>query len=78
MSSLCRVASRLACWNPAMTFVYVSGAGTDSSERGRSMWARVKGATESALLRLSFKAAYMLGSSRFSGEGGLDLQEEIG
>jgi hypothetical protein len=42
-----------------MTFVYVSGAGTDSSERGRSMWARVKGATENALLRLPFKAAYM-------------------
>jgi len=42
-----------------MIFVYVSGAGTDSSERGRSMWARVKGATENALLRLPFKAAYM-------------------
>jgi hypothetical protein len=42
-----------------MTFVYVSGAGTDSSERGRSMWARVKGATENALLLLPFKAAYM-------------------
>jgi hypothetical protein len=42
-----------------MTFVYVSGAGTDSSERGRSMWARVKGKTENALLRLPFKGAYM-------------------
>jgi len=42
-----------------MTFVYVSGAGTDSSERGRSMWARVKGETENALLRMGFKAAYM-------------------
>ena len=42
-----------------MTFVYVSGAGTDSSERGRMMWARVKGKTENALLRLPFKAAYM-------------------
>ena len=39
--------------NPQMTFVYVSGAGTDSSEKGRSMWARVKGKTENALLRLS-------------------------
>jgi uncharacterized protein YbjT (DUF2867 family) len=46
--------------NPAMTFVYVSGTGTDSSERGRVMWARVKGKTENALLRLPFKAAYML------------------
>src|SRR5215472_4908903 len=45
--------------NPQMTLVYVSGAGTDSSERGRSMWARVKGKTENALLRLPFQAAYM-------------------
>ncbi|MBT2323467.1 NAD-dependent epimerase/dehydratase family protein [Variovorax paradoxus] len=45
--------------NPQMNFVYVSGAGTDSSERGPSMWARVKGATENALMRLPFKAAYM-------------------
>jgi hypothetical protein len=42
-----------------MTFIYVSGAGTDSSEKGRVMWARVKGKTENALLRLPFKAAYM-------------------
>jgi len=42
-----------------MTFIYVSGAGTDSSERGRVMWARVKGATENALLGMGFKAAYM-------------------
>lgn len=45
--------------NPGMTFIYVSGAGTDSTERGRSMWARVKGETENALLRMPFKAAYM-------------------
>jgi len=45
--------------NPQMTFIYVSGAGTDSSERGRLMWARIKGRTENALLRLPFKAAYM-------------------
>jgi hypothetical protein len=42
-----------------MTFLYVSGAGTDSSEKGRTMWARVKGKTENALLRLPSKAAYM-------------------
>ncbi len=42
-----------------MTFVYVSGAGTDSTERGPTMWARVKGATENALMRLPFRAAYM-------------------
>jgi uncharacterized protein YbjT (DUF2867 family) len=45
--------------NPGMTFIYVSGTGTDSTERGRTMWARVKGATENALLRLPLKAAYM-------------------
>jgi uncharacterized protein YbjT (DUF2867 family) len=50
------VATTLARLNPEMTFVYVSGAGTDASERGRSMWARVKGETENALLRLPFKA----------------------
>ncbi|HEV3036242.1 MAG TPA: NAD-dependent epimerase/dehydratase family protein [Candidatus Angelobacter sp.] len=49
----------LARLNPRMTFVYVSGAGTDTSERGRIMWARVKGKTENALLQLSFAAAYM-------------------
>jgi uncharacterized protein YbjT (DUF2867 family) len=53
------VAQLLAGQNPNMTFIYVSGTGTDSSERGRSMWARVKGETENALLRLPFKAAYM-------------------
>ena len=42
-----------------MTFIYVSGTGTDSTEHGRSMWARVKGQTENALLRLPFKAAVM-------------------
>jgi uncharacterized protein YbjT (DUF2867 family) len=52
-------AGTLAKLNPGLTFVYVTGTGTDSSERGRSMWARVKGATENALLRLPLKAAYM-------------------
>src|SRR5580658_6218149 len=50
--TLCRL-------NPGMKFLYVSGAGTDSTERGKSMWARVKGKTENALLRLPFAAAYM-------------------
>jgi uncharacterized protein YbjT (DUF2867 family) len=45
--------------SPGMTFVYVSGTGTDSTEKGGSMWARVKGETENALLKLPFKAAYM-------------------
>jgi uncharacterized protein YbjT (DUF2867 family) len=48
--------------NPEMVFIYVSGAGTDSSEQGRVMWARLKGRTENALLRLPFKVAYMFRS----------------
>lgn len=52
------VAQLLATQNPAMTFCYVSGAGTDSTEQGRLAWARVKGATENALMRL-FSNAYM-------------------
>jgi hypothetical protein len=52
------VGQLLARLNPEMTFCYVTGAGTDSSEQGRTMWARVKGATENALMRL-FPRAYM-------------------
>jgi uncharacterized protein YbjT (DUF2867 family) len=52
------VAQLLAKLNPVMTFCYVTGAGTDSSEQGSVAWARVKGATENALMRL-FKQAYM-------------------
>lgn len=52
-------AETLVKLNPGMTFVYVSGAGTDSTEQGRVMWARVKGKTENALLRLPFKAVYL-------------------
>ncbi len=51
-----RVLARL---NPGMVFTYVSGAGTDSTEQGRSMWARVKGRTENALLRLPFAGVYL-------------------
>ena len=52
-------AEALLAVNPQLTFCYVTGVGTDSTERGGSMWARVKGATENALLRLPFKAAFM-------------------
>jgi uncharacterized protein YbjT (DUF2867 family) len=51
-------AATLARLNPGMAFVYVSGQGTDSTEHGRMMWARVKGRTENALLRL-FERSYM-------------------
>jgi uncharacterized protein YbjT (DUF2867 family) len=53
------VGEPLARLNPGMTFVFVSGAGTDSTERGPRMWARVKGASENAILKMPFKAAYM-------------------
>lgn len=53
------VAELLARTSPDMSFIYVSGAGTDSSEKGSSMWARVKGETENALMKLPFKASYM-------------------
>jgi uncharacterized protein YbjT (DUF2867 family) len=52
------VAQLLIKLNPEMTFCHVTGAGTDTSERGRIAWARVKGATENALMRL-FKQSYM-------------------
>lgn len=54
-----KVASLLARLNSEMTFVYVSGAGTDSSEQGRSMWARVKGKTENDLQKLAFRSVYL-------------------
>jgi len=52
-------AQTLARLNPQMTFVYVSGAGADSSEAGKTMWARVRGRTENALRSLPFKAVYL-------------------
>jgi uncharacterized protein YbjT (DUF2867 family) len=53
------VAGTLARIAPAMSFAYVSGAGTDSSEHGRSMWARVKGKTENDLLKLPFSRVFL-------------------
>jgi uncharacterized protein YbjT (DUF2867 family) len=52
-------AKTLSRLNPGMTFIYVSAAGADSSEHGRTMWARIKGKTENALMRLPFKAVYV-------------------
>lgn len=51
-------ATTLAALNPDMTFCYISGAGTDSSAKGRTMWARVKGKTENDLMKLPFKKVY--------------------
>jgi uncharacterized protein YbjT (DUF2867 family) len=52
-------ARALLAASPGITFEYISGQGTDSSAKGRVMWARVKGETENALLQMPFKAAYM-------------------
>ena len=52
-------AKTLAALNPGMTFCYVSGSGTDSTEKGRLMWARIKGKTENELSKLPFKDACM-------------------
>lgn len=53
------VAEKLLSVNKGVTFCYVSGAGTDSSENGKQMWARVKGKTENDLMKLPFIRAYM-------------------
>ncbi len=53
------LADTLAKLNPDMVFCYVSGVGTDTTEKGKVMWARVKGKTENYLLHLGFKKAYM-------------------
>ncbi|MGD1046880.1 MAG: NAD-dependent epimerase/dehydratase family protein [Bacteroidota bacterium] len=54
-----QAATALAKLNPDMTFCYVSGTGTDSSEHGKMMWARVKGKTENDLKKLPFKSVYL-------------------
>jgi hypothetical protein len=51
-------AKTLSRLNPGMTFCYISGTGTDSSEHGRLMWARVKGKTENDLKKLPFKSVF--------------------
>lgn len=53
-----KIAAALLKHNPDMTFIYVSAKGTDRSEKGRTMWARVKGRTENDLLQLGFKQTY--------------------
>ncbi len=52
-------ASTLVKLNSGMQFCYISGAGTDSSEKGRQMWARVKGKTENDLMKLAFKRVFL-------------------
>lgn len=64
-------AQALARQNLSMTFIYVSGAGTDSSGQGATMWARVKGQTENAIFQLPFKAAYAFRPAYIQPLGGI-------
>ena len=64
-------AQTLARLNPGMTFIYVSGAGTDSTGRGSTMWARVKGQTENAIFELPFKASYAFRPAYIQPLGGI-------
>lgn len=64
-------ARALLAVNPDMTFCYVSGAGTDGTEKGRTMWARVKGKTENALAALGFRRAYMFRPGYIQPLGGI-------
>jgi uncharacterized protein YbjT (DUF2867 family) len=64
-------ADMLVKLNPDLVFCYISGAGTDSTEKGKVMWARVKGKTENYLLHLGFKKAYMFRPSLITPTKGL-------
>jgi uncharacterized protein YbjT (DUF2867 family) len=72
-----KVAATLSQLNRNMTFLYVSGAGTDNTERGRRMWARVKGKTENALLGMPFKAAYMFRPSYIQPLNGIHTKTKL-
>lgn len=67
-----KVATALVARNRQMTFVYVSGAGSDSSEQGRVMWARVKGKTENALKQLPFSSVYLFRPSIIAPLNGIE------
>ena len=64
-------AKTLVKYNPAMTFCYISGAGTDSSEKGKLHWARVKGKTENDLQKLGFRHTYLFRPSMLTPTKGL-------
>jgi uncharacterized protein YbjT (DUF2867 family) len=64
-------ATTLARLNPQMVFVYVSGAGADSSEKSRVMWTRVRGRTENALLQLPFRGVYIFRPGMIQPLGGI-------
>ena len=63
--------------NSEMTFTYVTGAGTDSSEKGNSMWARVKGKTENELLKMGFRQAFMFRPGMIIPERGIRSKTKV-
>ncbi len=63
--------------NPNMTFNYVSGTGTDSSEKGSTMWARVKGRTENYVLAKGFAKAYMFRPGFIIPKKGIDSRTKL-
>lgn len=63
-------AASLSEIRPEMTFIYVSGSGTDSTEKGKIMWARVKGRTENTLMKLPFKGQYNFRPAVMTGSKG--------
>ena len=71
------LASVLFGFNPGMVFNYVSGTGTDSSEKGKMMWARVKGKTENMLLDMGFKDAYMFRPGAILPERGIQSRTRL-
>ena len=68
------VAQSLELTNPTMCFIYVSGAGTDSTEQGKSMWARVKGRTENKLKTMKFKSVYLFRPAMIQPLDGIESQ----
>ena len=71
-------AEALLSLNPDMTFCHVSGAGTDSTEKGKVMWARVKGKVENALMKLPFKGVYNFRPALMKPTAGQKNLHEIG
>jgi hypothetical protein len=71
------VAQTLSKLNKGMTLCYISGAGTDSTEKGRSFWARVKGKTENDLMKLSFKQVFAFRPGFMKATAGLKRTQKI-
>ncbi len=71
------LATTLFSLNSKMVFTYVSGSGTDSSEKGNTMWARVKGKTENMILNMGFKDAYAFRPGAILPERGIKSKTQL-